>query len=191
MNTDHPYNLGSATLFKGRTYYYSLSNENLELMRKNHLDDLINAMIEGAASKSKFNRRIFQAARWISININEDENNGPNKILKLAIGLECLLFNENTCITEKLAERCALVQQLNFEDRIKIFSSIKHFYDLRSKIVHEGLDNIDLREIRKFQEVAIKTLLGVIYLKEKYHWDDFEDLISWIREQKFSTPAEA
>ena len=142
--------------------------------------------MEGIESKSKFQRRIFRAARWISMGVYEDHIS--NKILKLAVGLECLLGNEKTCITEKLAERCALVQQLDFEGRIKLYKKIIHFYDARSKIVHEGLDSIDFREVRDFQLIVIKTLLNVISLKEKYQWYDFEDLKSWIREQKFSTP---
>jgi hypothetical protein len=192
VSMNYPYDVGYSEQWKGRRFNYILSKKKLELMKKNHLEEFLHTIIEGAASKSEFNARIFRAARWISMGVNEDEDSSSNnKILKLAVGLECLLINEKTCITEKLAERCALVQQLDFEERIKLYKKIIHFYDARSKIVHEGLGNIDSREVRDFQLIVIKTLLNVISLKEKYQWYDFEDLKSWIREQKFSTPVGA
>jgi len=189
ISMNYPYNVGYSKQWRGRRFNYVLSNKNLELMRKNHLNEFLHTIIEGAASKSEFDKRIFLAAGWIGMGINEDEAQTSNKILKLAVGLECLLINEKTCITEKLAERCALVQQLDFKERIEIYKKIIYYYDARSRIVHNGLSDIDYREVRDFQSIVIKTLLSIILLKEKYQWVDFENLKSWIREQKFITPA--
>jgi len=124
ISMNYPYNVGYSKQWRGRRFNYVLSNKNLELMRKNHLNEFLHTIIEGAASKSEFDKRIFLAAGWIGMGINEDEAQTSNKILKLAVGLECLLINEKTCITEKLAERCALVQQLDFKERIEIYKKL-------------------------------------------------------------------
>jgi hypothetical protein len=66
------------------------------------------------------------------------ETNRSSKLVKYVTCLEGLLLlsTEREGITEKLAERIALLSKEDFEERKELFDDAKEIYDARSKLVH-------------------------------------------------------
>lgn len=86
----------------------------------------------------------FQAA-W-------HRTNWQDRVLDLAIALESMFADDNQEVAHKVATRSALLLGTSPTDSKRIMSTVKRFYDLRSKIVH-GSPSQGVREARRVIEV--------------------------------------
>lgn len=106
-------------------------------------------------SLTNFEKQILTAVRWIGLGI--DENTGTDKIIKFAIALECLLLDSrDNSKSNSLAKRCAYILGNNAEERQNKKIRVKNLYDLRSRIVHDGYNDVNEEAIYEFQNLAIE-----------------------------------
>jgi hypothetical protein len=80
--------------------------------------------------------RLMEGLSWFGQGWKEKDLS--SKLIKYVTCLEGLLLlsNEREGITEKLAERIALLSKECFEKRKELFNDAKQIYDARSKLVH-------------------------------------------------------
>lgn len=80
--------------------------------------------------------RLMEGLSWFGQGWKEKDLS--SKLIKYVTCLEGLLLlsNEGEGITEKLAERIALLSKECFEERKELFNDAKQIYDARSKLVH-------------------------------------------------------
>ncbi len=90
-------------------------------------------------------------------------------ILEGCILLETILSTSNNEISFQFATKISLLLGKNLEQRKKLFKLVKLFYEIRSKIVHEGggityqknlkkLKN-EVGDIKKFTNSLVRTIL--------------------------------
>ena len=93
--------------------------------------------------KSKFENNLLKAINWIGTSI--DENNCELKIVEIAFAFETLLSNRddgfNKNLTSGLAESYAIINGVNYQERIKLEKEFKEFYSIRSSVVHGDSKN--------------------------------------------------
>ena len=80
--------------------------------------------------------RLLEGLSWFGQGWKEKDLS--SKLIKYVTCLEglSLLSNEKEGITEKLAERIALLSKEEFEERRKLFGEVKQIYEARSDLVH-------------------------------------------------------
>jgi hypothetical protein len=115
-------------------------------------------------SLSNFEKQILIAVRWIGLGI--DENMKTDKIIKFAIALECLLLDkEDNSKSKSLAKRCAYILGNNAEERKNKKIRVKKLYNLRSRIIHDGFNDVNEEAIYEFQELAIECVFKLLEIK--------------------------
>jgi len=110
---------------------------------------------------SPLEKRLLEGLSWFGQGWKERD--GSSKLVKYVTCLEGLLLlsTEREGITEKLAERIALLSKENFEDRKELFNDAKHIYDARSKLVHgkSGLSGEELLSLCSKAESIAQLML--------------------------------
>ncbi|MFZ3134429.1 hypothetical protein [Methanothrix sp.] len=147
-----------------------LDKEFLERIRIDNEFEYINDILcKEYNSLSNFEKQILTAVRWIGLGI--DENMGTDKIIKFAIALECLLLDkenkENNSKSKSLAKRCAYILGNNAKERQNKNKRVKYLYNLRSRIIHDGFNDVNEEEIYEFQNLAIECVFKLLEIKGK------------------------
>lgn len=144
-----------------------LDNEFMEKIKINYKFEYINNILcKEYNSLSNSEKQILTAVRWIGLGIDEDI--GPDKIIKFAIALECLLLDkEDNSKSNSLAKRCAYILGNNSKERQDKKIQVKYLYDLRSRVVHEGFNFAKDEDIYEFQNLVIECLLKRLEIRDK------------------------
>jgi hypothetical protein len=81
-------------------------------------------------------QRLLEGLSWFGQGWKERDLS--SKLIKYVTCLEGLLLlsSEREGITEKLAERTALLSEENFAERKQLFDDVKQIYDARSRLIH-------------------------------------------------------
>jgi hypothetical protein len=95
---------------------------------------------------STLEERLLEGLSWFGQGWKERDIS--SKLIKYVTCLEGLLLlsNEREGITEKLAERVALLSKENFEERKELFDEAKRIYDARSRLIH-GKGNVSEEDL--------------------------------------------
>jgi hypothetical protein len=95
---------------------------------------------------STLEERLLEGLSWFGQGWKERDIS--SKLIKYVTCLEGLLLlsNEREGITEKLAERVALLSKENFEERKELFDEAKRIYDARSRLTH-GKGNVSEEDL--------------------------------------------
>jgi hypothetical protein len=164
-----------------------LDREFLEKSMINKFKYINNILCKEYDSLSNFEKQILIAVRWIGLGIDEDI--GTDKIIKFAIALECLLLDENDNLkTNLLAKRCAYILGNNSKERQEKEKRAKYFYNLRSRIVHDGYYSVKDEDIYEFQNLVIECLLKLLEIGDKNLAKkimDTKDLIELINQKEY------
>jgi hypothetical protein len=159
-----------------------LDRDFLKSIERNYKFKSVNDLL-CKSEPSKYERQILTAIRWIGLGIDDDI--GSDKVIKFSIALECLiLYKDETSKSLALAERCAYILGINSEERRKIQEKVKDLYDLRSRIVHDGENSINDKDIDELRELATKCLFKILEIKDKYKLEGTEDLKKLIQGKK-------
>ena len=162
---------------------YKITPDILTYLKENcYLDLLGNILAKEANSREDLENRIINAMRWIGTGIQS--GNDCDKILMFVIAIECLLNQKkDESISSAIAERCAFLLSEEPDRRIKNDEKVKRLYDIRSKIVHEGLTDITAEDVGSAQWLAISCLFGICHrLKD---WKNLDQIIKWTKEQRY------
>ncbi len=159
-----------------------IDNDFLDEIEKNYEFIQIKNILR-KETPSKYERQILLAIRWLGLGIDDDIE--TDKLIKFSVALECLvLTRDDKTKSEALAERCACILGNSSEERRKVYDNVKHFYDLRGDIVHDGMDSINKVYVYEFRELVTKCLFKLLEINNKYHLMDTKQLKELIQSKK-------
>jgi len=105
--------------------------------------------------------------------------------LLLAIALESVVLGKDTKseITYQLSARIAHLLTSDVPSRRTVVKTVNDLYDLRSKIVHTGKDEVAETELRILRHICLETLLALATLPAFVDMETAEDLDQWFNDR--------
>jgi hypothetical protein len=82
------------------------------------------------------------------VSIGRNQSILPLKIFNYCTALECLFTTDNTEVSHKNAERVAALIGTDLENKIKIYSTVKKAYGVRSKLTHGQAVNNNIDDLK-------------------------------------------
>ncbi|MBN1538371.1 MAG: hypothetical protein JW908_16660 [Anaerolineales bacterium] len=169
---------------------FDLQNDLLYKISRKTLEKINCILLRKEKQKlSKMENKFLQGLSWLG----EATISDPYKVqfTKIAFALEALIGGEanedelsTRGITASLAERAAFIMGKDKEERIIIDRKIRHFYSMRSSIVHGEGKEISILDIKEFGDLVRQVAFSLIVKIEKIK--DVNELQDWIRESKYS-----
>ena len=141
---------------------------------------------------NKFQKRIMLAVEWIGQSIADPSP--QSAFIKAAIALEIIFtYNERDIITpsimNQISESIALILGSSVDERLKLESSVKKLYGLRSKIVHSGHKNISQADYKTLVEIARSVIIKILTSDKLNSVDTVEELYTLLKKIKYSGEA--
>ena len=138
---------------------------------------------------NKFQKRIMLAVEWIGQSIADPSP--QSAFIKAAIALEIIFtYNERDIITpsimNQISESIALILGSSVDERLKLESSVKKLYGLRSKIVHSGHKNISQADYKTLVEIARSVIIRILTSDKLNSVDSVEELYTILKKFKYS-----
>jgi hypothetical protein len=138
---------------------------------------------------NKFQKRIMLAVEWIGQSIADPSP--QSAFIKAAIALEIIFtYNERDIITpsimNQISESIALILGSSVDERLKLESSVKKLYGLRSKIVHSGQKNISQADYKTLVEIARSVIIKILTSDKLNSVDSVEELYTILKKFKYS-----
>ena len=141
---------------------------------------------------NKFQKRIMLAVEWIGQSMADPSP--PSAFIKAAIALEIIFtYNERDIITpsimNQISESIALILGSSVDERLKLESSVKKLYGLRSKIVHSGNKDISQADYKALLEIARSVIIKILTSDKLNSVDSVEELYTILKKIKYSGEA--
>ncbi|MEG4409030.1 hypothetical protein [Microcoleus sp. MON2_D5] len=141
---------------------------------------------------NKFQKRIMLAVEWIGQSIADPSP--QSAFIKAAIALEIIFtYNERDIITpsimNQISESIALILGSSVDEILKLESSVKKLYGLRSKIVHSGHKNISQADYKTLVEIARSVIIKILTSDKLNCVDSVEELYTILKKIKYSGDA--
>ncbi|UNU25666.1 HEPN domain-containing protein [Microcoleus vaginatus] len=141
---------------------------------------------------NKFQKRIMLAVEWIGQSMADPSP--PSAFIKAAIALEIIFtYNERDIITpsimNQISESIALILGSSVDERLKLESSVKKLYGLRSKIVHSGNKDISQADYKALLEIARSVIIKILTSDKLNSVDSVEELYTILKKIKYSGDA--
>lgn len=138
---------------------------------------------------NNFQKRIMLAVEWIGQSIADPSP--QSAFIKAAIALEIIFtYNERDIITpsimNQISESIALILGSSVDERLKLESSVKKLYGLRSKIVHSGHKNISQADYKTLVEIARSVIKRILTSDKLNSVDSVEELYTILKKFKYS-----
>ena len=132
------------------------------------------------------------AVEWIGQSMADPSP--PSAFIKAAIALEIIFtYNERDIITpsimNQISESIALILGSSVDERLKIESTVKKLYGLRSKIVHSGNKDISQADYKTLLEIARSVIIKILTSDKLNSVDSVEELYTIIKKIKYSGDA--
>jgi len=141
---------------------------------------------------NKFQKRIMLAVEWIGQSIADPSP--QSAFIKAAIALEIIFtYNERDIITpsimNQISESIALILGSSVDERLKLESSVKKLYGLRSKIVHFGNKDISQADYKTLVEIARSVIRKILTSDKLNSVDSVQNLYTILKQIKYSGDA--
>lgn len=174
--------IASGVKLEGSIFHCEFTEEKVDSIR--HELNILSTLFY-KKNKSDFENRLITAIYWfgeaISIKMNEYKKIGNKhqslidnfeffnaypKLLYLVIALETVfVFDNNESKSEAVSSKVStLIAKPEYKNDIKKF--LKYIYDIRSSIVHSGIDYIskeDLARLTKYTRLALFNIILINY----------------------------
>lgn len=137
-------------------------------------------------NKTPMESKIINSLTWLGESVKEKDD--VHKLLKMIIGLECLLLENEANKKYLLAERCAFLLGNRFEDRIKIKELIVEVYRLRNYIIHEGKRPNIRKKVLKGLFTLIRELNVKFLLSDEFK--SMKDVREFVEQVKYGPKIE-
>ncbi|MER1588291.1 hypothetical protein [Enterobacter hormaechei] len=139
---------------------------------------------------TKLERKLSRAVEWIGEAYLD--KNRSSALLKVVIALEALFkVNERSVITASIvasmAEQCAYISGESVDECLEIEDYVKDLYELRSKVVHAGSNNIGENELKKALTFSRSIIFKLLDLKINEKVESIDELQPMIRESKYKS----
>lgn len=130
-------------------------------------------------------KRLAHAIDWIFESRQDPATNAA--LIKTAIGLESLLIvNDNESLRGPLSERAAFILGHDYMSRKRIGKALRHFYDVRSAIVHGGKKAAALVPVAFLEGADRLSVLTLLSLAANAAiWPSSERIAEWAYDQKW------
>lgn len=119
------------------------------------------------------------------------------RFLVLVSACESLLLSEKEkdYIAWKLSEKTAFLISENGTERLRLFERMKKLYNKRSKLVHEGKEDINYENVKELESVFYRLIIKLLELSAKYtcmpqnsgNLGDVDGVEDYINQLKFNT----
>ncbi|MEG4204485.1 HEPN domain-containing protein [Microcoleus sp. Pol7_A1] len=141
---------------------------------------------------NKFQKRIMLAVEWIGQSMADPSP--QSAFIKAAIALEIIFtYNEGDIIIpsimNQISESIALILGSSVDERLKLESSVKKLYGLRSKIVHSGNKDISQADYKTLLEIARSVIKKILTSDKLNSVDSVQDLYTILKKFKYSGDA--
>jgi hypothetical protein len=164
----------------GAKYKFEINDKNISTMRRNGFFKISNILKKPNNNIKPFENSLLTAIHWFADSQTQKELG--NEILSLVICLEVFLSPSNEeSITSFISEAIAIILA-DKEHKEELKTDVKHFYDIRSKIVHEGLIPSDDEE-NGYLRTVVKHLIFQM-IKEKDNIPSQDILVKHIADEK-------
>ncbi|MCB1188334.1 hypothetical protein KDL29_14310 [bacterium] len=118
------------------------------------INDII---LASPSTRTDFEKSILYALHWYYEGWHADLPR--NKLLYFTIVMEILLKRSSEyAISRYISENAALILETDPTNRISFSDKVRKIYDLRSKIVHDGYNDVEMEEIVFSESVAYQLI---------------------------------
>lgn len=147
-----------------------------------HFQSLANA----CCGRSQISRVVSSGLTWLAA--SRRDMSETSAVVKTAIALEALLLRSpSEPVTQTLAERAAFILGSGPEQKRAIYRAIKHFYGIRSRIVH-GHSQSAGQSVRALEGADRLTLLLMLTISANRHiWKTPDGIAAWCEEQRWGS----
>lgn len=131
--------------------------------------------------RSDLERQVALALRWSGALVRDDESHLD--YLNQCIALESLLSDRANEVTRTISENLALMIANNVDSALSVENKMKHLYDVRSRIVHDGRTDVmeeDLLTITRYVLYLLVEIAG-----RCREWSSRNSMLEWIRRSKY------
>lgn len=170
--------------WKGPLVTQTFTKDDISKMKRNTLFKALVSIVENT-NRNKMQKKIISALEWFGAATSQYH---PHiKLLEFVITVEVLLSVEHDKhegrIQANVAERLAFLLSKSHDvlARLQIIDRMKGIYDVRSRIVHEGFNDIKERDVEKAEFLALNAIVAMAKRKDI---KKPEDLASWVDYQK-------
>jgi hypothetical protein len=163
---------------------YEITAEIMREIKKRNLDKLNKILLKPEEKRSPFEKNLLTSIDFYGNGMNE--YTFRNRFVSFMISLESLLLVERE-VRAVLAERAAMILGISSDGRKRIDKRISDLYEIRSKIVHEGKDEVTLNDIRSLSSTVFEIILKLINYSSNIN--DKYELRQEVNKLKYSATA--
>jgi hypothetical protein len=167
----------------GYLYKYIIDDEILENMKSLSLDIVNEILSKRIEDMTDFEKALLNSLNYYGKGMYLIDNGVS--FLNFIISLELILTNTWEPQKGLLAERVALLIGETSDHRIEIFDEIERLYDLRSNLIHNGINEIKYSDITILSYILFQTLIKLIPLTKTIR--SISELKNKFNKLKFNT----
>jgi hypothetical protein len=150
---------------RGAVFPYEFRLKTLENMKEVHFEVMNKILQKPPNQRTPLEKNIVTAVDFFGAGLHELRRR--NSFLNFVISLEAALVGRSEKKAQKLAAWIGELLQLKRDNRGKLFSRISAYYNIRSDIVHEGIDNVKQNDIYGIWSLAFRTIARLVPYTEK------------------------
>lgn len=146
-------------------------------------------LIRVVGSNDDIGKRLSHATNWLFESRQEPALHAA--LVKTAIALESLLIvNDTENLRGPLSERAAFLLADDSATRRRVAKALKHFYDVRSAIVHGGREKATSIPTSLLEGADRLLVLAMLSLAHNVAaWENLEAVAAWVDNHKWGAPA--
>jgi len=131
-------------------------------------------------------RRIKSAMQWLGKASVDPVLS--RKFLQAMIAIEALLEDKGngSTIVDQISTAACFILKENMEDRLALKKTIKRMYNLRSRIVHDGAEQVTWKEFNLLYTINNQIIQALLTRDELKTVNDISNLNKWLKEKTFS-----
>ena len=148
------------------------------------LEKINKIMLKHQSERTDIEKRLLSAIKLSGSSYNYREH--YEAFLKLMISLEALFLEDRETKKDNLAERVAFLITEIPKERIKVYNAMKNLYEIRSDIVHEGIEEITKSDRVQLQYYTHLVIITMIKLCEENNIETINQFKELILQKKFS-----
>lgn len=167
----------------GYLFEFEIDANTLALMDKLSFQRLREICKKSQEEMTDFERLLVTAIDFYGRATNEP--NPRNAYISFLISLESLLLKEGEP-RSLLAERVALVVGKDAQTRTALFKQTRAAYQLRSRIIHDGFDDVTEADVWRVSTIGFQVILRLIPMSAQLN--DIGQLITMCAKSKFGGP---
>jgi hypothetical protein len=185
ISIDSSGGISTSSAAKGALFPYVIDSAFRKAIRKTSFRRIDQIVKKDENEQTPFEKLLLVSMHLFGSGMNEIQDS--NRFINFIIALESLVLREKEPIKGLLAERIALILTKQARSRLFYFQQMTRLYQLRSDLVHRGINGIteaDVNQISAYAFVVLDKLM-----KSSNRINDIGKLVEKLKEIKFGGPA--